>query len=175
MKRLVPCALSFGLLMSGCGGGKEPPPPPIAKQTAADEVLRIGNLWTNVKPEKGILSPPSKISLFRTHRKSELRVSAGAIIERLVIEEEIQLRDGPLIRCATQFEHQVGHRWGRKHGQAALEIVRPALNSERACDHVHPDGSLQEPARRALFVLRSDNLVAVEPIVDKRIYTAGQL
>lgn len=168
-------ALALFLLLSACGGKQEGPPPAVKTQTPADEILRLGNLWTSILPDKGILSPPSEISLFRTHRKSVLRIAENAVVEKLTIEEEVQLRDGPVIRCLTEFEHQVGHRWGRKNGEPALEIVRPALNAPRACDGPHPDGFIAEPAKRALFVLRSDSLVAIEPVVDKRTYMPGQL
>jgi hypothetical protein len=163
------------LSTASCGGGQEKPPPAIEKETAAGEIIRIGTVWTNATPEKGILSPPSKVSLFRNLRRSELRISENAIVETLTLEEEFQLRDGPVIKCSTHFEHQVGHRWGRKNGEAAVEITRPALNAPRSCDGVHPDGPIAEPARTALFVLRSDSLVAIEPLVDKRTYTPGQL
>jgi hypothetical protein len=165
--------LALGL--GGCGGKKEVARQPVEKETSAQEILRLGNLWTNVSPDKGILSPPSKISLFRVHLKSELRMSENSIVENLTIEEEVQLRDGPIVKCSTQFEHQVGHRWGRNNGEPAVEIVRPALSSERKCDGIHPDGPIAEPAKRALFVLRSDNLVAIEPVVDRRTYSPGQL
>lgn len=167
--------LLLSLALSACGGKQEGPPPEVKTQTSADEILRLGHHWTSILPDKGILSPPSKISLFRTHRKSELRISENAVFEKLTVEEEVQLRDGPVITCLTVFEHQVGHRWGRKNGEPALEIVRPALNAVRTCNGPHPDGPIAEPARRALFVLRSDSLVAVEPVVDKRTYMPGQL
>lgn len=165
--------LTLGVV--ACGGKKEDVKEPVEQETSAQEILRLGNLWTNVSPDKGILSPPSKISLFRIHRKSELRISENAIVEKLLIEEEVQLRDGPIVKCSTTFEHQVGHRWGRNSGEPAVEIVRPALNAARKCDGIHPDGPIAEPARRALFVLRSDSLVAVEPKVDQRTYIPGQL
>lgn len=168
--------MALGALSStACGGSQKEPPPPIEKESAAQEVLRIGDVWTSIQPEKGILSPPSKISLFRTHRKSELRISENRVVETLTIEEEAQVRDGPMIRCSTQFNHALGHRWGRQQGQAALELVRPALVGDRHCDLPHPEGPISEPARRALFVLRSDNLVAVEPVVDQRTYIPGQM
>lgn len=165
--------LALGL--ASCGGKKEGAQQPIEKETSAQEILRLGNLWTNISPDKGILSPPSAISLFRILRKSELRISENSIIEKLTIEEELQLREGPVIKCLTEFEHQVGHSWGRNNGEPAVEIVRPALNAARRCDGVHPEGPIAEPAKRALFVLRSDNLVAIEPVVDQRTYIPGQL
>lgn len=165
--------LAFGL--ASCGGKKNEVKQPVEKETSAQEILRLGNLWTNVSSDKGILSPPSKISLFRIHRKSELRIAENMIVEKLAIEEEVQLRDGPIVKCSTEFEHHVGHRWGRNNGEPAVEIVRPALSAERKCNGVHPEGPIAEPAQRALFVLRSDNLVAIEPVVDQRTYIPGQL
>jgi hypothetical protein len=170
---LLPFALAFGLI--ACGGKKEEVKEPVEQETSAQEILRLGNQWTNVTPDKGLLSPPSKISLFRIHRKSELRFSETLIVEKLLIEEEVQLRDGPIVKCSTEFEHNVGHRFGRHNGEPAVEIVRPALHAARKCDGIHPEGPIAEPARRALFVLRSDNLVAVEPKVDQRTYVPGQL
>ena len=171
------CAVAIvSLALISCGGNKKADAPKAEKLTAADEILRIGNLWTNVHPEKGILSPPSKISLFRTFRKSELRMSERTILERLIIEEEAELRDGTKIRCLAQFEHQVAHRWGHHNGGAAVEITRPSLHTARSCEGgMHPEGPLSEPAKKALFVLRSDNLVAIEPALDQRTYTPGQL
>lgn len=171
--RILPIVMAFGLL--ACGGKKENTKEPVQRETSAQEILRLGYLWTNVTPDKGILSPPSKISLFRIYRKSELRISESAIVEKLLVEEEVQVRDGPVVKCITEFEHRVNHRWGRYNGEPAVEIVRPALHAARNCDGVHPDGPVAEPATKALFVLRSDNLVAVEPKVDQRIYIPGQL
>lgn len=165
------CVVGLG----ACGGKKETAKQPVEKETSAQEILRLGNLWTNISPDKGILSPPSKISLFRTLRKSELRISESSIVEKLTIEEELQLREGPIVKCSTQFEHQVGHRWGRNNGEPAVEIVRPPLSGPRRCDGVHPDGPIAEPAQSALFVLRSDSLVAILPVVDQRTYLPGQL
>jgi hypothetical protein len=102
-------------------------------------------------------------------------MSETRIVETLTIDEEAQLRTGPTIRCSTEFTHDLGHRWGRKQGQAAVELVRPALHGQRHCDLPHPEGPISEPARRALFVLRSDNLVAIEPVVDQRTYIPGQM
>jgi hypothetical protein len=175
MRRAILPLLTCSAFLLACGGGKKEAQPPVATLGAADEVLRIGDVWTSIQPEKGILSPPSKVSLFRTHRKSQLRISESRIMETLTIEEEAQLREGPQIKCRTVFEHELGHKWGRRQGEAAVELVRPALSAPRSCDIPHPDGPIAEPARRALFVLRSDTLVAVEPVVDQRTYISGQM
>lgn len=153
-----------------CGGAQKGPPPTPEKQTAAQEVLRIGSVWTNVKPENGILSPPSKISTFNNSRKSELTLSETSATEHLTLVESLELRDGSQVECRTEVEHALAMRWGRREGEAALELVRPPLNLSRSCTGLHPNGPVVEPSRRVLFVLRSDNLVAVEPLLDQRSY-----
>ncbi len=74
------------------------------------------------------------------------------------------------MRCKTRFDHVVRLRWGRKNGEAALEITRPALLANRSCDGMAPEAVLVEVQRRALFVLSADQLVAVDPPLDERIY-----
>ncbi len=174
MKREI-FALTLFTLASACGGKNQEPPPPIKKISAADEVLRVSNVWTSVKPNKGILSPPSKISLFRGSRSSEIHLTETSATEKLVIEEELELRDGGTVRCRTVFEHPLSTRWGHKAGEPAVELIRPALSGARSCDGMHPEGGISEPPLRALMVLRSDQLVVIEPLVDQRKYFPTQL
>lgn len=181
LNRRLPCgALACGLAVSllltgalsliGCGGGRKSEAQIIHKQSAADEILRVSEVWTAVLPEKGILSPPSPINVFHKHWKSELTLNPTGGTERLVVEETVQLRAGGEIQCSTTFQHPVQVRYGHKQGEAAVEVLRPALAGTRTCDAVHPEGPLEEPATRALFVLRSDNLVALSPPLEKRRY-----
>lgn len=163
------------LLAPACGGGNQSAPPPIQTMTAADEVLRVSDVWTSVQPNQGILSPPSKISMFRGTRSSEIRLTESSATERFTIEEEVELRSGGKVRCRTTFEHALALRWGRKAGEPAVELTRPALSGARSCDGIHPDGDLSEPALRALMVLRSDQLVVIEPLVDQRKFLPTQM
>lgn len=170
--------LSLALLfpsLTHCGGSAQGPAPPPKVETSADEILRIGTTWVNVELQKEILSPPSPISMSSTRRESEITFAEGAASEHLIIRENLELRSGGTIECETQFTHSLSLRWGRKQGQAAVELVRPALSGPRSCTGVHPDGDISEDSRPALFVLRSDNLVAVEPLVDQRSYAEGRL
>jgi hypothetical protein len=168
-------SMALGILLSACGGGTQGPPPGPRQLTAAEEVLRIGSTWVNIEPLRGILSPPSDVSVFNTLRKSEVVLSADSATETLIIEESLELRAGGKIECQTEFNHSLTMRWGRRKGEAALELVRPPVHGPRSCSAAHPEGDLSEQAKRAIFVLRSDNLVAVEPLVDQRNYTPGQL
>lgn len=153
-----------------CGGSKTTPPPTVARETAEAEVTRISHRWTSTQVERSILSPPSPISVRAATRTSRLEFASGAAQETLVITEQFDLRAGGTVRCQTTFEHAVALRWGRKSGEAAVEITRPPLAGARSCDGPAPDGALTEPERRALFVLGSDQLGAVEPPLDERIY-----
>lgn len=167
------CAALAALALAGCGGQKQESEAPVMMLSASDEILLVGKQWKSALPEKGLLSPPSPISVFETRRVSTLQIAADGAKEELVIEEQITLRAGGVITCRTVFEHDLSLRYGRKQGQAAVELVRPALSAARSCNAPHPDGALSEPTRRALFVLRADNLVAVEPPLEKRKYIPG--
>jgi len=175
MKKLAATVALSVSLLNACGGDKKEHVAPVKMQTAAEEVLRIGETWASVTPEKGILSPPSKISVFETHSTSELRLAKEGGTEVLQIAEEIKLRTGEVVRCTTRFEHSVVVRWGRRQGEAAVEITRPQVTGPRNCDGLHPEGPIAQSSKKALFVLRSDNLVAIEPRLDKRVYISRAL
>lgn len=154
----------------GCAGKTEEAQVPVQKETAADEVLRIGDEWESRVIDKGILSPPSKISVFATTTDSKIELSEAGGTEQLVIKEDIELRSGATVQCRTEFSHQLQVQWGRRQGRAAVELTRPALSGRRNCQGMHPEPTLQKDAHRALFVLRSDRLVAVEPPLEDRVY-----
>jgi len=156
--------------LPGCGGKGSGPPPTVAKETAEAEVTRISHRWTSTQVDKALLSPPSPISVRAQTRVSEITFGQGSAEERLVIEEQFELRSGATIRCRTRFEHGLVVRFGRKSGDAAVELTRPALQAGRSCDGPPPEATLLEPERRALLVLQSDQLIAVEPALDERIY-----
>lgn len=160
------------VLVPACGGGQKKAKP-VERQTAADEILRIAAHWTSVVPEQGLLSPPSAVSMFQKSRASHIVLSRSGGRETLVIEEDLQLRAGGEVHCSTKVENELSVRYGRRHDEAAVEITRPAIHTPRACSGFHPEGALNEAAKTALFVLRADTLVAVEPPLEKRKYLPG--
>lgn len=158
------------LLLASCGPKEDAAPPPVQMMTAADEILRIGETWSSSHAEKAILSPPSKISLSNTIVRSEISFSQNSARERLTIQEEVSLRSGGTIHCETTFEHALRLKWGRKQGEAAVKLQRPSLSGPRACNGPHPELVISRPSAEALFVLRSDELIPVEPPLEKRRY-----
>lgn len=162
--------LLLPVLALGCGGSSGTPPKTVERETAEAEVTRISRSWTSTQVDRSLLSPPSPISVRAGSRTSIVTFTDGQAHEELVISEQFDLRAGGRIRCETRFRHAVRVRFGHKSGEPAVEVVRPPLAGTRSCDAPPPEPTLVEPERRALFVLGSDQLVAVEPALDERIY-----
>lgn len=162
--------LPWGGLALACGAGDPPPKPPVARETPADEILRIGSQWTSSRPDQGILSPPAKISMFRSQRKATLSLSPSSASETVVLSEDVELVAGGKVHCQTEFEAPLKARYGRRNGEAAIELSSSDFQVERRCNGAHPDPYLRLSAWRRVLVLRSDQLVVVEPTTDKSVF-----
>lgn len=171
--RLCLCLL-VGSLLAGplaCGPREAAPPPRVVQETPADEILRIGERWVANTKQRGLLSPPSPVSVFAVLEESRLTLTRDQAREELVVEEQFELRDGGTVLCVTRSERTVGLKWGRREGEAAIELRRPALSTPRQCEGGRPpEPLLERPAGAARYVLRSDSLVAVEPPLEDRVY-----
>lgn len=155
-----------------CGPREAAPPPRVAVETPADEILRIGERWVAHSKQRGLLSPPSPISVFVVLEESRLHLFKEGAREEILIDEELELREGGSLRCQTQLETALEIKWGRREGEAAIEVHRPAQRAARRCvGGQHPEPFLERPASAARYVLRSDNLVGVEPPREDRVYT----
>ncbi len=166
-RRLSAIGLLFAL---GCGGGNAPTVAPPQTETPADEILRISANWISVQPVKALLSPPSPISVIRGSVTSRVHLTKRDAEEELTIAEDVELRSGARVVCESTFRHPISLRYGWKGGEAAVEITRPPLNGRRACQGRHPEPDLVAESIATLFVLRSDQLIAVEPKTDGRSY-----
>jgi len=170
MNRCAPYLVLLVTLGFGCGGGNQKPEPKAARLTAADEILAIASQWSSAVPEQGLMSPPDPVSSFKHTWTSRLTLSKNSGQETLTVDEHVQLRAGGTVDCSTQIKHDVSVRFGHRAGEAAVEIQRPALSTPRTCQGTHPEGVLTQNASAALFVLRADTLVAVDPPLEKRKY-----
>ncbi len=177
--RVTPARLAALLALSAsclaaCGGEAPEARAPIAKETPADEILRIGKTWTSTAKQRGLLSPPSVISVFEVREESTIELSPTEARESLVVVENIRLRTGERIACETTVNHALELRWGRREGEAVVELTRPPVSTPRVCDKPgHPEPLLERPFGAARFALRSDSLVAIEPATDDRVYLPG--
>jgi hypothetical protein len=162
--------LLAGAVGLGCGPRAEPERPPVREESAEEAILRISEHWAATAVDQKLFSPPAKLSLRRVKRTSTLHFGPDGATEDLLVEEELEVRGGSTLRCRTGAELQLGARFGRRKGEAAVELTRPPLSLARSCDGLPPEPLLVEPSQRALLVLRSDRLVVVEPTVDGRAY-----
>ena len=158
---------------SACGGAPPPRPAPAVAEGPEDAILRVATAWEARHAEKGLRSPPSPIASFDRQLVSRITLVQGASSapETLSVSERFVLRDGTNVSCGGNAELSVSVGYGRKAGEPALELSWPALVQPRACEPAHgaiPD--LERPAGRARFVLRSDQLVGVEPALEKRTF-----
>ncbi len=169
--RVVGPALASGCLLLGCGGDDREAEAPVHRETPADEILRIGNHWVSRQENRGLLSPPSAISVFVVREESTVTLAPKSAKEELVVEEQFELRSGATIHCRTEFSHDLTLQWGRRGGTAAVQLVRPALDAPRVCDGPgHPEPRLSRGRTAARFILSSDALEAVDPPLEKRRY-----
>jgi hypothetical protein len=170
-------AIITALGESACSGAPAVPPAAPVAEGPEDGILRIAATWEARHAEKGLRSPPSPIASFDRQLLSRVALVRGAsdATEEFTYAERFVLRDGTSVSCAGSAELQISVAYGRKAGEAALELTWPALRQPRACEPSHggiPD--LERPAGRARFVLRSDQLVGIEPALEKRTFLPAE-
>lgn len=162
-----------GLALTACGPASGPPAAAPAVEGAEDTILRIATFWESRYTEKGLRSSPSPIASFDRKLVSRLELTRGqaAATETLSAEERFALRDATEVHCSARFDLPVSVRYGNRAGEPALQLEWPALERARECDS--PGASIppfQRPAGKARFVLRSDQLVGVEPALERRTF-----
>jgi hypothetical protein len=160
-------------LALACSGAAGPPPSAPSVEAPEDAILRIASFWEARYTDKGLRSSPSPIASFDRQLVSRLELtrSQTAATESLSFEERFTLRDGGEVRCNGRFDLQVSVSYGLRTGEPALQIEWPATERPRECDAPGaPIPPFERPAGRARFVLRSDQLVGVEPALEKRTF-----
>jgi hypothetical protein len=162
--------LCLGLL--ACSGAGGPPPGAPIVEGPEDAILRIGSFWEARYTDKGLRSSPSPIASFDRALVSRLELAKGqtTATETSSFEERFILRDAREVHCVQRFDGPVSVKYGVRQGEAALELEWPAVQRPRECDVPGAVPALDRPAGRARFVLRSDQLVGVEPALEKRIF-----
>ncbi|MEY2935418.1 MAG: hypothetical protein RL033_6167 [Pseudomonadota bacterium] len=167
-------ALGGALVASvACAGAAAPPPPPPTVEGAEEAIARIGSFWEARYTDKGLRSSPSPIASFDRQLVSRLELASGQPLatESLSFDERFNLRDAREVRCQGRFDIQVNVGYGMRGSEPALELDWPALSQPRQCDSADvPIPPFERPAGRARFVLRSDQLVGVEPALERRIF-----
>jgi hypothetical protein len=157
----------------GCAGASGPAPSAPVVQGPEEAILRIASFWEAHSNEKGLRSSPSPIASFERQLVSRLELGRGqaTATETLSATERFTLRDASEVHCSARFDLSVTVSYGDRAGEPALEIQWPSLSRARECDM--PGAAIppfERPAGKARFVLRSDQLVGVEPALEKRTF-----
>lgn len=171
--KLLCLALLTGALLGGCKRQTTPEPEAVRAETPADEIMRVGLRWRATEEAKGFNSPPSQIGVFDTRIQSELRFEPGVkyAVESLKAIEDYDMRDGSRVHCEAAAEVKSRLRFGRVGGEAVVQIERPPVRLSRRCSGAGaPPGASDLGRNVARFVLRGDQLVAIEPPLEKRVY-----
>lgn len=170
-------ALGLGALLAACAGASGPPPAPPSVQGPEEAIAGIGTAWEARYTDKGLRSSPSPIASFDRQLLSRLELTRGQTValESISFQERFTLRDAREVRCQGRVDSQVNVAYGARGGEPALQLEWPALSQPRSCDDPGaPIPPFERPAGRARFVLRSDQLVGVEPALEKRVFLPAE-
>ena len=169
--RLVPVLVA--LQLAACGGANEAPREPVRHETPADEIMRIAKVWQATTLDEGLRSEPDPISVFRRRIQStlEFQNDQRQVEEQLDIEESFELRNGDRFECRARAKRRYAALFGRRSGEAAVQLERPQLTLVRSCSPpAFPEPELAVGGSTTRFVLQGDRLKAFEPPLDKRMY-----
>ncbi|MCH2109207.1 MAG: hypothetical protein MK135_07755 [Polyangiaceae bacterium] len=168
-KIFLGCLLSL-LLITACSAQPKAKRPPVRRETPAEEILRIATTWSTSFEEKALLSAPSPLTFSNTRRESIITLDEKSATEELLVNEELGLRKGGKTQCRAGTKTALKLRWGRFKGAAAVELIRPAIQLKRSCSVPAPENRFVEERKKVLFVLREEQLVAVKPPLENRVY-----
>ncbi len=168
---------AMAFVVGACAGDPSEVVAPVEHETPADAIRRVGEAWAATELVKSLRSHPSPIAVYRMQAKSTVRFAAGKdwTQEHLEIDEAFEMRDGSQYVCHAEGRPRVDLAFGRRHGEPAVEMRRPATRLARVCEPPgFPDPEAELPETIARFMLKGDQLVAFDPPVEKRVYLPVQ-
>jgi hypothetical protein len=166
-------ATAAATLVLSCSGADPAPPSAPTHEGPQEAILRVGKVWEASEDENGFRSKPSPIATFHSRVRTRLTlVPDAARAEELVeYEERFTLQDGRTAHCTATRTTSIDVAYGLKAGEPGVELAWPSARIARKCDVPgFPLPTLERQAGRSRFVLRSDQLVAVEPSTEKRAF-----
>lgn len=160
-------------MLVGCGPGEPPAAVPVRRIGPEEQILRIGHVWETRQRDKGFRTAPSPIAMFHTQVLTRLTLTEGrpTAREQLSFDERFKLRDGTEYTCRTVLTLQPQVQYGRRGGEPAVQLDRPAASARRQCNAPGvPEPTLELSPYSARFVLRGDQLVGFEPVTENRVF-----
>lgn len=171
MRALI-AALGLGTVV-GCGGGEPAPLAPVQTESPLVAIRRVGEKWTATVETKTFQDPPSPTTMTQSVTRSTVvfRADKSWGPETIEVSERFDLRAGGTVSCLARGETHVDLVFGRRSGDPAVEMRRPALTLRQSCDPAgFAPAELELPATTARFRLTGDQLVPFDPPLEKRVY-----
>ncbi|MBI5531104.1 MAG: hypothetical protein HY898_00210 [Deltaproteobacteria bacterium] len=148
-----------------CGSGNEKPPEPPKRASAQERILSVGKSWQEGTRSEGYVNT-ADIAFLRTTDKFTLHLTSGKSTGTVDLEREELIRtpQGREYHCTVTGAVQAVVKFSWRGEEAAVAVRVPASTHPRSCrENGYPSPSKQFDAVNAIYVLRGDQLVAVEP------------
>lgn len=170
-------ALLLTLVLAGCGGREREAEAPEQRLGAEAEVLAISSVWQALEEAHGTRGPKDKIAVFDLKQRSTLTLREGQTEgeEKVELKESFEMKNGARFECRARGLVKVRVRFGRKHGEPAVEVRRPSMVLARTCQPSDfPERELQLPGSASRFLLQDEQLVGFAPPSEKRVFLPKQ-
>jgi hypothetical protein len=153
------------LALPGCGPGNDKPPEAAKHASAQEHILNVGKSWQEGTRSEGYLNT-ADIAFLRATEKFTLHLVSGAPTATVDLEREELIRtpQGREYHCTVAGAVQAVVKYSWRVGEAAITLRVPASTHPRACrENGYANPAKQFDAVNAVYVLRGDQLVSVEP------------
>ncbi len=177
MRRRSELGFLLVLALVGCRPRDRDAEAPPARLSAEQEVLAIAPVWQALEEEHGARGPNQKISVFDLKQRTTLTLREGqrTAEEKIEVKERFEMKNGAVYECRARGLAKVQVRFGRKAGEAALEVQRPSMLLPRTCaPSDFPERELQLSGGTSRFLLQDERLVGFAPPSERRVFLPQQ-
>jgi hypothetical protein len=178
LRPLAHCLRAAALvgMVLGCAETASVPPSKPLQERPEEAIISVSRKWEARYSERGLRPSDSPIASYdrQFFSRIELVRQAVSISETLRFTELYVMRSGGQVHCAGQLEFDNAVTFGRKDGEAALELSWPDLEIPRLCDSEEVSEKFVRSAGKAVFALRSDQLVPIAPATERRTFLPGE-
>jgi hypothetical protein len=162
MKRAGCIAL---MALSSCGPTNDKPPEPPKRASAEERILSVGRTWQESTRSEGFIND-AEIAFMRATDKVSLRFEDGSRTALADVEREELIRTpaGREYHCTVSGAVKAVVKFSWRGDEAAMMVKVPASTHRRVCKETgFPRAARQFEPLNAIYVLRGDRLVAVDP------------
>jgi hypothetical protein len=165
---LFPTAVATILLIA-CGGNENAERIVVPRLTAEEAILQVSESYESTRESRRLLDPPSALAIHHRQERSRLTLSKSNPVERIVIVERFEYRNGRFVECRAEGLRplRVSYRFENEHAMAKLVANRTPLGF-RCSGEPPPELVPSVDASAIELVLRDESLQVVLPTTDQR-------